>query len=466
MAERWELTEKGARFWLRRDARWSDGQPVTAHDFVFAWQKVVAPETASQYAFIMYPIKNAEKINNAELGVQTLGVQAVNDYQLEIEFERPCPYFLNLTAFMTYYPVRKDIYSHAGQRYAADNTDMVYNGAFALAEWVHGASLSLHKNTHYWNKKAIALNKINIPFITPDPSATFNLFQDKQIVLAGLHRETISEAMHQGYPLKRFHTGAQYFLEFNFRDGHLSANKYFRKAVQAIFDPKVLVNKVLATPGNLPGESLFPVTVKGVDGLLRDEYPAPIIKRGLHIARQYIEQLKAELQLSELPAIVLLAGDSPRAAREAEYLQYLLQEGLGLEVKIDAQMFKQYIEKMRRGEFDIVVAGWGPDFDDAITFGDLFSSWNKNNRGQYRSEQYDYWVRVAQQSVDQKERMAAMNQLQQIIANDVVIIPTFERGSVYVQHPQLKGVVRRLFGADPDFKFASLIENVSIKDGK
>lgn len=459
VAERWQLTETGARFWLRADAKWSDGQPVTAHDFVFAWQQVVNPITASPYAFIMFPIKHAERIQRGELNIDQLGVRAVNDRELVVDFERPCPYFLSLTAFMSYYPLREDWYLKTGQRYAADKEDMLYNGAFVLAEWVHGARLSLAKNPHYWRRDNVYLNRIDIPYITPDLSAQFNLFQDRQIALVSLDRETLSEAMAKGYSIKKFHTGAQYFLSLNFRQGHLTEHRLFRKALQAIFNPEILVNKVLGVPGNLPGESLFPITVKGINGRFRDEYPAPRIPRGLSLARSYLQQLKAQLQTEYLPEVVLLAGDSPRAAREAEYLQYLLQQGLGLQVKIDAQMFKQYIEKMRRGEFDIAVAGWGPDFDDAITFGDLFSSWNQNNRGQYRSETYDYWVRVAENSSDQRQRMAAMNELQNIIAEDVVIIPSFESGSLYVQQPALEGVVRRLFGPDPDFKFARIVSD-------
>lgn len=459
VAERWQLTETGAHFWLRADAKWSDGQPVTAHDFVFAWQQVVNPKTASPYAFIMFPIKHAERIQRGELTIDKLGVRAVNDRELVVDFERPCPYFLSLTAFMSYYPLREDWYLKTGQRYAADKEDMLYNGAFALAEWVHGAHLSLTKNPHYWQRDKVYLNRIDIPYITPDLSAQFNLFQDRQIALVSLDRETLSEAMAKGYSIKKFHTGAQYFLSLNFRQGHLTEHHLFRKALQAIFNPEILVNKVLGVPGNLPGESLFPITVKGIKGRFRDEYPAPRIARGLSLARSYLQQLKAQLQTERLPEVVLLAGDSPRAAREAEYLQYLLQQGLGLRVKIDAQMFKQYIEKMRRGEFDIAVAGWGPDFDDAITFGDLFSSWNQNNRGQYRSEEYDYWVRVAENSSDQQQRMAAMNELQNIIAEDVVIIPSFESGSLYVQQPALQGVVRRLFGPDPDFKFARIVSD-------
>ena len=458
VAKRWQLREDGVTFWLRNDARWSDGKPVTAHDFVFAWRKVVDPKTASQYAFIMYPIKNAEQINRGQLAPDQLAVRAVGDYQLDVVFERPTPYFLSLTAFGSYFPVRQDVFEQSPQRYAANPEQMLYNGAFTLQRWVHGAHLTLAKNNYYWNRQAVSLNTIDMPYITADASAVFNLYQDRRVAMSGLDNETANEAMRRGYPMKKTHTGAQYYLGFNFREGRLSANAHIRKAIQAIFDPKVLVNKVLGVPGNVVGESLFPQIVKGVNGRFRDEYPPVKVERGLAIARAHIEKAKQQLALETLPPLVLLAGDSPRAAKEAEYLQYLLQQGLGLELRIDSQMFKQYLEKMRRGEYDIVIAGWGPDFDDAITYGDLFASWNANNRGQYRSDEYDHWVRVAQNSADQTVRMQAMAQLQRIISEDVVIIPTFEAGYLYVQHPQLTGVVRRTFGADPDYRFARVIK--------
>ncbi len=453
VAERWQLREDGATFWLRKNARWSDGQPVTAQDFVFAWRQALLPATGSQYAFIFYPIANAEAVNRGELPVEQLGVEAVNDHRLEVRFARPCPYFLNLTAFMSYYPIRQDLFQSRGQRYAAEANDMLYNGPFMLTRWVHGAELLLEKNPHYWGRERVRLNAIDMAYVTSDTQAVFNLFQDGRVAFASLDEEGLGVALEKGYALKKFHTGAQYFLEFNFRPERVTANHALRRAVQAVFDPQELVNQVLATPANVPGQSLFPITVKGVKGRFRDEYPAPTVTRNLQQARALIEQAKAELGIEQLQ-LVLLAGDSPRAAREAEYFQYLLQQGLGVEVKIDTQMFKQYLQKMHAGDFDIAIAGWGPDFDDAITFGDLFASWNKNNRGHYASEEYDHWVRVAQQSSDQSERMAAMAELQRIIVEDVVIIPTFERGSIYVQQPQLKGVVRRLFAADPDYRYA------------
>lgn len=454
VAERWELREDGATFWLRRDARWSDGVPVTAHDFVFAWREALRPATGSQYAFILYPIANAEAINRGNMAVERLGVEAAGDHRLEVRFERPCPYFVSLTAFMTYLPLREAFFRERGGRYAADASDLLYNGPFTLAHWVHGARLILKRNPHYWERQAIRLSEIDIAYITADLSTTYNLFKDGAVALAQLEAETLADALDQGYPIRQLDSGALSYLSFNFREGRVTANRELRRAIQAIFDPSVLVNKVIGMPGNRPAVSLFPRAVRGAKGRLRDEHPPAPVARSLARAHTYLAEARRQLRLETLPPLVLLAGDSPQAAKEAEFFQALLGQGLGLDIRIDKQVFRQRLEKMSRGEFDIVAANWAPDFDDPITFGDLFASWNENNRGGYRSNEYDRWVRAAMATTDPVARARAMAQLQRIIQQDVPILPTYERGLVYVQHPRLKGVVRNIFGGDPNLRDA------------
>ncbi|USA43579.1 peptide ABC transporter substrate-binding protein [Spongiibacter taiwanensis] len=454
VAERWELRADGATFWLRENARWSDGEPVRAADFVFAWRYALTPSTASQYAFIFYPIKNAEAVNNGILPPHQLGVTAVSDRELQVVFETPCPYFLSLTAFMTFMPLREDVVTRWGGRYAADKDKMVYNGPFVLDTWVHGAHVRLRKNAAYWNADEVQLNEIDMPYVTSDFSAQFNLFRDERIALAALDTGLLDEAVRRGYDIHDFHTGSLYFLEFNFRPGRVTNNLSFRRAVQRLIDPALLVNKVIGMPGIAPAYSLFPKTVKGQKGFFRDEYPEPRVKADLLAARHLLEKAKKELGISRWPPLMLLSGDSPRAQQEAEYYQYLFREGLGIELRIDQQVFKQRLEKMRRGDFDIVVAAWGPDYDDIMTFGDLFASWNDNNRGRYSNPHYDRWVRIAQRSDDPETRFKAMAQVQRIVVEDVPILPTYENGILYVQHPRLKGVRRGVFGGDPNFIYA------------
>lgn len=458
VAQRWQLREHGATFWLRRDARWSDGRPVTARDFVYAWRQVVSPATASPYAAALFPIKNAERINRGELPSTALGVRAVSDYRLDVQFERPCPYFLGLTAFFSYYPVRADFYQKRGERYAADADDLLYNGAFTLTRWVHGARLTLTKNPRYWNRKAVKLQEIDMPYITADPGANLNLFKAGNIALAQLDSETLNDALTSGYPIRQFSTGSLYYLLFNLRDGRVTANHNLRRAIQAVFDPSSLASKVVGLPGNIATDSLFPHTVKGIEAPFRDEYPVQPPARGLGLARHYLELAKKDLGVDHLPPIVFLASDTPRSGKEAEYFQQLLSAGLGLDVRIDKQIAKQRLDKMQRGDFDIAAAGWGPDYDDPMTFGDLFASWNDNNRGDYRSADYDALVKRANDSGDPRERMELFAAMQQRLVDDVPLLPTYESGQVYLQHPQLRGVARAIFGGDPNFRYAYVVE--------
>ena len=372
VAERWEIRPEGATFWLREDAHWSDGQPVTAYDFVFAWRKVVDPDNASQYAYILYPVKNAEAISTRRMPVERLGVRAVGDRLLEVEFERPVAFFDKLVAFETYLPVREDFYGSRDGRYGADATDLLYNGPFALTRWVHGAHVRLEKNPYYWNRDEIWLNVIDMPYVTSDVTATVNLFKDGSIASTGLGPEQLDEAMKLRWDLGRHIDGSVFYIDFNFRPGRPTSNFHLRRALQLVNDPPELVNKVIAVPGYQPGVSLFPGWLTGVDGPLRMEYPPPVVTPDHARARDHLAIARSEL--GEIPALVLLADDTPNAVRLAEYYQNLFQRVLGMEIRLDQQIFKQRLEKMELGDFDMVMAGWGPDYADPLTFGDLFAA--------------------------------------------------------------------------------------------
>lgn len=128
-------------------------------------------------------------------------------------------------------------------------------------------------------------------------------------------------------------------------------------------------------------------------------------------------------------------------------------------MRIDRQIFKQRLQKMTSGDFDMVMAGWGPDYEDLLTFGDFFASWNLNNRGRYDNPEYDALVRKAQASLDQAERVELFARMQDIIVDDAVILPNYEKGASFVTDPRLKGLVRRVVGADPDYTYAWIEES-------
>ena len=461
VAERWEVNATDATFWLRKDARWSDGEPVTAHDFVFAWRKAADPAQASEYAFLMYYLKNGEAVANGEMPLETLGVRAEDDYTLKVELERPTAFFDKLVAFQTYYPIREDFFLSRNGRYSADADDLLYNGRFKITSWVHGASMMMEKNEHYWNRDDVRLDAINVGYITRDVHARFNFFKDNKIAYTGLGSEQLSSAMENRFHINRFQDGSLFYLEFNHREGYVTGNWHLRRAMQLVTDAGELVNRVIKLPGYLPGRSLFPAYLPGAETTFRREHPAPEPELDLEQARVHLEKAKQELGLEELPQITMLIGDNETAKTQAEYFQSVYKQTLGLDVRIDAQIFKQRLEKMSRGEFDIVMAGWGPDYNDALTFGDLFASWNLNNHGEWKNSDYDEAVAIAQNSIDAQERMRAFARMQELIYREAVILPHFERGQSFVTHPQLKGVVRRAVGADPDLRFAYIDEDAS-----
>ena len=455
VAERWEMDGNTATFWLREDAKWSDGKSVTANDFVFAWQRVVDPKTASEYAFILAPIKNAIEVNEGKLPVTQLGAVALDDKTLRVSLARPTAYFVKLTAFNTFYPIRQDFFESRGDQYAAEANGMLYNGPFKLTSWTHSSSLKMVKNEHYWDRQNISLNAIHVDYITADTRARLNLYTDGKIGFTRLDGETYKDALSQRFRIRRFTTGSTFFLEYNHRPGRPTGNLNLRKAIQSVFDPDELVNRVLATPGNLRGESLFPVWVNGVKDKFRKEYPAPQTGYDIKEAKRYLEL--AAQEIGPIPPLVLLVGDSPTATKQGEYMQGVLLNKLGIELKIDVQTFKQRLAKMTSGEFDIVGAGWGPDFDDILTFGDLFASWNMNNRGRYNNPEYDRLVRLTMNSTEPKTRMDAMGKAQQILFDDAVVLPQYEQGVIYLLNPKIKGVARRVIGPDPDFTYARIV---------
>ncbi len=459
VAERWEIGPDGARFWLREDATWSDGQPVTAHDFVFAWQTVVDPATASEYAFIMYPVKNGEAINTGQMPREALGARASGDRILDVEFEQPIAFFDKLAAFGIYNPVRKDFYESREGRYAADAEDLLYNGPFVMTQWVHGAHVRLEKNPAYWNRDTVQLNVIDMPYITSDSNAVVNLYKAGAIARATLGTEQLEDAMRLRWNLGRYIDGSVFYIDFNFRPERLTSNYNLRKALQLVSDPNELVNKVIALPGYQPALSLFPTWLRGVDGPFRLEYPPQRIFPDYAEARRHLELAKQELGLETIPPLVLLSDDSPLSNKQAEYFQNLFMRTIGLEIVIDKQIFKQRLAKMTSGDFDMVAAGWGPDFDDPLTFGDLYASWNLNNRGMYNNPELDRQVRIAQGSLDQQIRMDAFGEIQRLLIEDAVMLPNYERGLVYVQDPRLRDVVYRSVGTDPDYSNAYLVEN-------
>jgi oligopeptide transport system substrate-binding protein len=455
IAESWVVEADKLTFNLRRDALWQNGRAITAHDFVYAWRIVNDPAEAAPFAAIMLPLKNAEKVQRGDLPVNALGVQAIDDFTLVVELERSCGYCLSLMSHGTFFPVQPEFYQQAGPKYGSEAAHLLSNGPFVLEQWVHESRLLLKKNDRYWNKDAITLNEIEIGYITSDNRTRLNLFRDGQIAYARLGAETVRDAVNQRLKIKTFLSGGVAYLWFNMRDDHPTASKPLRQAIQASFDADRYVNQVIAIPGYKPTNTLFPSWFRGINGKFVEEFPPPDVVKNNERALVLLKQAVASS--GEIPRLKLLTVSSPTGARAAEYLQGVLRQTLGLDVLVDQQSFKQYLNKARAGEFDLVLSSWYPDFDDLTTYADLLGSRNANNRGRFSHPEYDRYLLEFMTTVEPAKRFGAAAELQRIIVEDVPVLPMAETGSAYLQHPRLKGVVRRVFGPDPDFTQARVL---------
>lgn len=454
IAQSWELDGNRVIFHLREGARWSNGQAITAQDFEFAWKTTLDPATASQYAFILYAIHNAAAANAGELPTSEVGIRSLDAKTLEVTLEQPIAYFDKMVAFSTFFPINEAFYRGTNGRYAAEAESLLYSGPFLLSSWVHGASLRLEKNPYYWNRDNIRLDAINFAYITEDTNTLLNLFKDGRIVQVDLTAEMLEGAMQQRWILDRFMDGSVFFIDFNHRAERVTRNLHLRKAMQLAQDANELVDRVIKLPGYLPAKSLFPAWLRGVERSFQEEYPPPQSPYDVTLAREYLEQAKQELGLRELPPIVMLADTSPVATIAAQYYQQVYRKNLGLEIVIDQQIFGQRLAKMETGDFDVVLSGWGPDYNDPLTFGDYYASWNLNNRGRYFNPRIDALVRIGQSSLDPQQRMDAFGEIQQILYEEAVFIGNYERGKLYATDPRVKGIIRRAIGAETDFTYA------------
>jgi oligopeptide transport system substrate-binding protein len=459
VAERWEFDpQRGATFHLRHDARWSDGTPVTAGDFIFAWRQAVDPNVGSAYAYIMYPVRNGEAINQGRLPVASLGVSASDDHTLRVELERPTPYFLSLTAFSVYRPINEAFYRRKGGRYAAGAGDLLYNGPFIIKRWIHGADLVLEKNPLYWNRATVAIDEIAYPYFTNDPSTILNLYRDGRISMAALSEQGIKIALQEHYTIRAKDPGVVNFLRFNLKPGRATRSHSLRRAIQAAVNPIELQGRVIGGPGSEAGVSMFPAWIRRrfMDGLALDA--------ALPLDRGAIASLLAkaahEVPGEDVHTLSLLIQDDADSGKLAEYLQQIFAEQLSIKLKIDRQTFKQLLAKTEAADYDLVLSTWAPDFDDPLAYANVLVQRYADGSRMFQDDDVDRAYEIAATSDNAAERNAAFRELHRLVVERIPLIPIIVAGgsqfALYVQDPRLQDVRRSSIAGDPNFNHARL----------
>ncbi len=454
VAESYEKKDDGKKyvFKLRKDAKWSNGDPVTAKDFVFAWKRALDPATKAEYAYIMFDIKNAEKVNKGELPADQLGVKAVDDYTLEVELETAIPYFVSLTAFPTFYPQNEKYVKEQGTKFGLEANTTLYNGPFVLSDWKHEQSFQMKKNPTYWDNKTVKLEEINFN-IVKDTATEVNLYETNAVDRARLSAEFVDK--YKSNPeFKTTQDPTLFFMRLNQKNKAL-ANKDIRKAISMAYDKEGIAN-VLLNNGSIGAYGLVPKDfVSGPDKKDFRETSGKFAKTNVKEAQKLWENGKKEVGVDTVQ-LELLNFDNENAKKIGEYLKEQLEKNLpGLTITIKQQPFAQKLKLESDGQYDLSFAGWGPDYPDPMTFMDMFVTNGSHNQMGYSNAEYDALIEKAKTDMsDLKARWDNLVKAEKILFEDAAIAPVYQRGKAFVQKEYVKNVIDHKFGGEFSFKWA------------
>ncbi|HDR5542481.1 peptide ABC transporter substrate-binding protein [Bacillus anthracis] len=450
-------------FKLRKDAKWSNGDSVTAKDFVFAWQRLLDPKTAAEYAFIAFPIKNAEAVNKGEKPVTELGVKAVDDLTLEVELEQAVPYFLNLVAFPSYYPLNEKFVKEKGDKYGLESDTTVYNGPFVLTDWKHEQGWQLKKNDQYWDKKTVKLDEINYS-VVKEPATNVNLYDSGQIDFSLLTGEFVDKYRNNKEEYGVYNEPSTFFIRLNQKRGGQDTplkSKKLREAIALSIDKKNLTNVIL-NDGSKPADYLVPKGLAaGPDGKDFQETFKNGVKPDAKKAAAAWEEAKKELGKDQV-TIEFLNYDTGNAKKVGEYVKDQIEKNLkGVTVNIKLQPFKQKLKLESDQDYDISYGGWSPDYADPMTYLDMFESKHSHNQMSFSDQKYDEIIKKAggELMTDAKKRWEELGKAEELLLEeDVALVPLYQSARSYVMKPHVKGVVKHNISPEYSYKWAYVTE--------
>ncbi|SFI87110.1 peptide ABC transporter substrate-binding protein [Thermoflavimicrobium dichotomicum] len=438
-----------------RDAKWSDGKPVTAKDFEFAWKRAADPKTASQYSFIMAYLENGEEVTQGKKPVDSLGVKALDDKTLEVKLKAPIPFFLDLVSFATYFPVREDLVKKFGKQYALGPDKMAFTGPFKIAEKKKNL-IVLKKNENYWDKDKVKLETVNLHAITETGTA-LKLYETGQLDWSGpVTGAYLSKYLnHKDKFIPPY--ASSWVLMFNFKAkrpevAKFLGNKKIRQAFNLSVDREQLVAKVFRI--GKPAGAWVPPQIKVNGKSFRDLYKVEPPKVNKAEAQRLLKEGLKEIGMSAPPELELLINNIQPNPETAQFYKEQLRTNLGVNVKIKSVTFKQRLELTEKGDFELAMFGWGPDYNDPMTYMEFFLSDSPNNRGKWSNAEYDKLVKKSATNPNFEERAQDLIKAEKIFVEDVGAMPSHYNDRLYLVKPYVKGVKWHFIGGDFDLKEA------------
>ena len=450
LAETTEVSDDGRTYTmtLRQDAKWTNGEPVTAHDFVFSYQTICSKEAASSYAFIVYDnLLNGNEVYEGTMDPSELGVKALDDYTLEVTFENPIPYAEHLFSFASYYPVNQKAYEEIGADVYGDDADkIVTNGAYTISEWTHNDHITLTKNEDFYDPDRCAVGTIRYTMMNY-ANTRMNAFQGGQVDCINLNADQMDQAEQLGIKTESYVDNGNWYIQFNTQktDKGLD-NANIRRGLGMAINTQSLCDDILRN-GSVPATGLVPTTIAGANGEKYRDAVGDVVSYNAEEAKKYFEQGLQETGLSaEDLKLSILCDDQTNGQRDAEFFQAQWKEVLGIDVEITPQPFKSRLDSMKHGDFDMVYAGWSPDYNDPMTFLDMFTTTNGNNYGKYSNAEYDSLVASALVEGDVAARQDMLAQAEKIVTNDdAAIFPLYFSGVTYAVSDKVQNMTRTGF---------------------
>ncbi|MBT8084599.1 MAG: peptide ABC transporter substrate-binding protein [Woeseia sp.] len=437
-AERWEISDDGLTytFWLRPDARWSNGEPLTAEDFVYSFRRLMNPATAAFYAEHLIAIENAAAIVAGEEEPEALGARAVTQRQLVLQLEYPVPYFIGLLALPSASPVYAPSIEEHGERFARAG-NLVSNGAYRLDAWELGAFIELSRNPHYWDNANTAISKVRF-HVTVEPAAELNRYRAGELdVTATVPSEAYAQvARDRPDELRVAPFLSTYFYGLNLSKPKLRENLDLRRALSMAIDREVLTEKVTAR-GERPAYSWVPPGVLNYEPARFGYADLPREERHEMARRSYAA---AGYGPDQPLAIEIRYNSAETHERIALAIQAMWRDVLGFEAKLVNEEFRVLVANIReRSETEVFRLSWNGDYNDANSFLSMFESDNPSNLTAYSNPSFDALMKSAAQQTEPLRRRMYLEEAEHVMLDDHPVVPLYFHVSKHLVRREIRG---------------------------
>ncbi|WP_418564524.1 peptide ABC transporter substrate-binding protein [Neglectibacter timonensis] len=464
VATEWTISDDGLvyNFKLREGMTWTNGEPVTAKDFTFAWEKLLTKDTGSNYAYFAYIFKNGEKFYNGECGIEDVGFKAVSDYELEVTLEGPTPYALFTFSFGSLAPVNQKFYEEVGaDKYMTEAQYFNTNGAFKVESWTHDDSIVLVKNPDFYDADKVQLDKINCKMII-DFAAQLNAFQAGELDVCTLNADSREIMVNEDYPIQSYSDGAEFHMLFN-TNNEVLANANIRKALSLAIDREAFIAAI--AKGSNQVATSFTTGVNGVNGTpFRDDVLAEydeLFKKNADpdAAKEAWNKGLEELGITSEEAaskISMNTGNSDDATKQGAFFQEQFRTNLGIEIAVNPMTTQAQSDARDNRDYALDFTGWGPDYNDPMTFLDMWVTGNGNNSVDYSNPEYDKLIAEAGSTNDLELRQKNFLACEKLIADECPIAPVYWRMRDYVTSGKINNGYWRTTFTDFNFTYTTL----------